>query len=282
LALAGIVPLLAEARDRRYSVLAFNVILLEYAEAIVAAAEAAGAPVILQISQNAVRYHGDRIEPLGLACLELARNAAIPVALHLDHATTRELCDRAAAIGFGSIMYDASALPEAVNIEQTAEVVRWAHRLGLAVEAEIGIVGGKDGRHEVLAPTAPDDAERFARLTGVDALAVQAGTSHAMVTRTAALDRGLIARLRESVPLPLVLHGSSGVPDEQLVAAARAGIAKINIGTRLNLAFSSAVRARLREDAAIVDPRIYLGSGRTGVRDAAASLIERLTVNLRG
>jgi fructose-bisphosphate aldolase class II len=271
--LTGLASLLVEARAGRYAIVAFNVITLEYGEAIVAAAEEVGSPVILQLSQNAIRYHGDRLQPLGLACLELARAASVPVAVHLDHATTLDLCERAAALGFGSVMFDASALPDEANVAQTTGVVHWAHEAGLAVEAEIGIVGGKDGRHEVMAATTPAEAHRFAELTGVDALAVQVGSSHAMVGQTSVLDLPLIGRLRASVPVPLVLHGSTGVSDEQLAAAARVGIAKINIGTRLNVAFTAAVRAALAADERVVDPRPYLAIGRAAVSRSAATLI---------
>jgi len=271
--LAGLRELLADAHAERYAVVAFNVILLEYAEAIVGAAEQAGSPVILQLSENVVRYHGDALEPLGLACLDLARRASVPVAVHLDHATTLLLCERAAAIGFGSVMFDGSALPDHENIARTTEVARWGHANGIAVEAEIGVIGGKDGSHKVDAPTTPAAASQFTDRTGVDALAVQVGSSHAMVTQAAQLDLDLIGRLRAAVPVPLVLHGSSGVSDEQLVAASRAGIAKINVGTRLNVAFSAALRGSLAADTAIVDPRRYLQVGRAAVQQAALSLI---------
>lgn len=272
----GMGRLLDRARAGGYGVAAFNVILLEYAELIVAAAEEVAAAVVLQVSQNAVRYHGNRLDPIAAACRSLAESATVPVALHLDHATTRELCQAAVDAGFGSLMYDASALPEADNVRETAAIVQWAHALGVAVEAEIGIVGGKDGRHDVSAQTEPEDAARFARATGVDALAVQVGTSHAMTDQTASLDLGRIARLRAAVPVPLVLHGSSGVPDDQLAAAVRAGLTKINVGTRLNVAFSTAVRSRLAADPRMVDPRPYLADGRDAVRGAAAGLLHTL------
>ena len=272
----GLSQLLGRARAGRYGVPAFNVIALEYAEAIVAAAEETAAPVILQVSENAIRYHGGRLEPIAAACRSLAEDASVPVALHLDHATTRALCLSALQAGFGSIMFDASALPDDENVRETAAVVAWAHATGLSVEAEIGIIGGKDGHHEASAPTEPEDAERFARATGVDALAVQVGTSHAMTEQTAALDLERIGRLRLAVPVPLVLHGSSGVPDAQLAAAVLAGLAKVNIGTRLNVAFTAAVRLRLSEQPSLVDPRPYLAEGRESVTAAAAGLLRTL------
>jgi fructose-bisphosphate aldolase class II len=250
---------------------AFNVILLEHAEAIVAGAEAAGAPVVLAVSENCVRYHGG-LGPLAAACASVARAAAVPVVLHLDHATSPELVAEAAAAGFGSMMFDASALPYERNVAATAEVTRWCHDRGLWAEAELGEIGGKDGVHSPTARTDPAAAAAYVAATGVDALAVAVGSSHAMLTRDAVLDLDLIAALRAALPVPLVLHGSSGVPDEGLAAAVRAGMTKINVATQLNKVFTAAVRARLAADAAVADPRRYIAAG----RDAIAAEVTRL------
>jgi fructose-bisphosphate aldolase class II len=250
---------------------AFNVIQLEHAEAIVWGARRADAPVILQISQNAVRYHG-AVRPIALAARAVAESAGVPVALHLDHATHRELVDEAVDLGVGSVMYDASALDYDANVRATAEVVRHCHERGVWVEAELGEIGGKDGVHAPGARTNPAEAAAYVADTGVDALAVAVGTSHAMLTRDAALDFRLIADLRAAVPVPLVLHGSSGVADADLSAAVTAGMTKINIATQLNKVFTAAVRERLAADPALVDTRRYLGVG----RDAVAAEVHRL------
>ncbi len=255
---------------------AFNVIQLEHAEGLVAGAEAARAPVILQISQNAVRYHG-ALAPIGLATLAVARAARAPVAVHLDHATDVELVHRAVELGFGSVMFDASTLPYDENVAATADVVAYCHARGGAVEAELGEVGGKDGVHAPGARTDPGQAAAFVAATGVDALAVAVGTSHAMLTRDATLDLDLIAALHAVVPVPLVLHGSSGVPDEQLTAAVQSGMTKINIATHLNNAFTTAVRRYLAEHPDVVDTRRYLAPG----RDAIAAETTRLLGVLR-
>ncbi|MEU6971099.1 class II fructose-bisphosphate aldolase [Kitasatospora aureofaciens] len=251
---------------------AFNVIQLEHAEAVVAGAEAAEAPVVLQISQNAVRYHGG-LTPIGSATLAVARAAAVPVAVHLDHASERPLVERALRLGFGSVMFDASALPYEENLRATAEVAALCHGAGVWVEAELGEVGGKDGVHAPGARTDPAQAAEFVGHTGVDALAVAVGSSHAMLTRTAALDLALIAALRAAVAVPLVLHGSSGVPEPTLAAAVVHGMTKINIATHLNKAFTGAVRDRLTADPALVDPRTYLAAGREAVAHEVARLL---------
>lgn len=256
---------------------AFNVIGIEHAEAIAAGAEAAGAPVILAMSQNCVRYHG-ALGPLARACAAIADSATVPVALHLDHATSPELVAEAAALGLGSVMYDASALPYEQNVEATAGMARWCHEREMWIEAELGEIGGKNGVHSPLARTDPGDAARYTAGTGVDALAVAVGSSHAMLTRDAVLDIGLIGRIRRAVTVPLVLHGSSGVPDQALADAVSAGMTKINIATQLNKVFTAAVRACLAADATLVDPRRYGAAG----RDAVSLEVARLLKVIRG
>ncbi|MFE6049366.1 ketose-bisphosphate aldolase [Kitasatospora sp. NPDC056446] len=251
---------------------AFNVIQLEHAQAIVAGAEAVGAPVILQISENAVRYH-DGLAPIGAATLTVARAAKVPVAVHLDHATSVELVYEAVKLGLTSVMFDASVLAYEENVRTTAEVVEHCHAAGVWVEAELGEVGGKDGVHAPGVRTDPAEAAAFVAATGVDALAVAVGTSHAMLTRDAALDFELIGRLREAVPVPLVLHGSSGVADEDLTAAVDAGMTKVNIATHLNQVFTTTVRRTLADDTGLVDTRRYLGPARTAVAVEVARLL---------
>jgi fructose-bisphosphate aldolase, class II len=251
---------------------AFNVIGIEHAEGIVAGAEAAGAPVVLAISQNCVAYHG-ALEPIAAAVLAIARAAAVPVAVHLDHVTGEDLVRAAAAAGLGSVMYDASALPYAGNVAATARVTRWCHDRGMWTEAELGEIGGKDGVHSARARTRPDEAAGYAAATGVDALAVAVGSSHAMLTRDAVLDLDLIARIHRAVPVPLVLHGSSGVPDDGLAAAVTAGMTKINIATQLNKAYTAAVRVSLAADPVLVDPRRYGAAGRDAIAGEVARLL---------
>jgi fructose-bisphosphate aldolase class II len=274
--LAGSGELVAGALARGGAAGAFNVVTLEHAEAIVAAAEDAGAGVILQVSENAVRFHGGRLRPLAAACRELALAADVPVALHLDHVTDSALAGEAGPAGFGSLMFDAGALPYAENVRATAAAASQAHAAGLWVEAELGYVGGKpdavQSAHAAGVRTDPDEAAAFVAATGVDALAVAVGSSHAMITQTARLDVELIARLRAAVPVPLVLHGSSGVPDDELRAAVAAGIAKVNVGTALGKAMTAATRAALA-DPALVDPRKYLVPARAAMTDAVAHVL---------
>ncbi|MER5641441.1 class II fructose-bisphosphate aldolase [Kitasatospora sp. NPDC002227] len=273
--LTGTGEIVARAADAARGVGAFNVIQLEHAQAIVAGARSAGTPVVLQLSENAVRYHGG-LTAIGRATLAVAEAAEVPVAVHLDHATSAELVHQAVELGFTSVMFDASVLDYADNVRATAEVVAHCHRAGVWVEAELGEVGGKDGVHAPGVRTDPAEAAAFVAATGVDALAVAVGTSHAMLTRDAALDFELIAALRAAVPVPLVLHGSSGVADQDLTTAVGRGMTKVNISTHLNGVFTTAARAALAADERLVDPRRYLGPARTATATEVARLLKVL------
>ncbi|MGW8952085.1 class II fructose-bisphosphate aldolase [Streptomyces sp. NPDC055709] len=270
--------LVAEAAAERRAVAAFNIITLEHAEAVIAGAETAGSPVVLQISENAVKYRYNRVRPLARAAVAAAEEAAVPVALHLDHVTSGQLLRQAADAGFSSVMYDAAHLSYAENLASTRSAADWAHANGLWIEAELGEVGGKDGApprdaHAPGARTEPGEARRFVEESGVDALAVAIGSSHAMTARTASLDHELLARLAGALDVPLVLHGSSGVPDGELSAAVSGGIAKVNIGTALNLAMTGAIREYLAANADAVDSRKYLSVGRRAMAETVTSLI---------
>src|SRR6266545_299912 len=272
---------------------AFNVVSLEHAEAVVAGAEAAGLPVVLQISHNCVRFHGGRLRPVARAAAAVAEGSTARVALHLDHVEDEALLHQAADAGFGSAMFDASGLPYARNVAATRAAAGWAHAHGLWLEAELGTAGGKSGStaggaaggaaggtaggvaggtaggtpgaHSPQARTDPAQALDFVTATGVDALAVAVGSTHAMTTRTAELDQDLIVRLHAAVPVPLVLHG----------------IAKVNIGTALNVAFTGAVRQRLAADPAVTDPRRYLAPARDAMAAAVARLLGVLALGDR-
>lgn len=252
---------------------AFNVVQLETAQTLVDAAAAAGRPVVLQVSQNAVRYHGGHLAPIGRATIEVARAAELAAVAHLDHADDVDLIREAVDLGFTSVMYDGSHLPFEENLATTIEVVEFCHAAGVTVEAELGEVGGKDGVHAPGVRTNPDDAAEFVAKTGVDLLAVAVGSSHAMTERSASLDLELIERMAATVPVPLVLHGSSGVSDEGMVAAIRAGMTKINVSTHLNVQFTAAVREFLAANPDAVDPRKYVAAGNAVVRTEVERLL---------
>ena len=252
---------------------AFNFVQLELAEAIVSGAERAGCGVVLQLSQNAVGFHRG-LAPAAVAAMRLAEAADAPVVVHLDHATDEALVDEALALGMPSVMFDGAHLDDDENVARTREVARRAHAAGAWIEAELGEVGGKGGAHTPGVRTDVDDAEAFVAATGVDALAVAVGSSHAMTSRDALLDDELIARLATRVPVPLVLHGSSGVSDRGIDSAISAGMRKINIGTHLNVVFTEAVRRTLDADPSMVDPRRYVAPARDEVAGEVARLLD--------
>jgi fructose-bisphosphate aldolase class II len=261
--------LLGRTAASKSAVAAFNVITIEHAEGIVAGAERAGLPVILQLSENAIRYHG-QAHAIAAATVEVARVSSVDVALHLDHITDVSLMRLAPELGYSSVMYDGSHHNFDTNRDLTRQAVHWGRDKGIWIEAELGEVGGKNGAHAPGVRTDPAEAAQFVEVTEVDALAVAVGSSHAMVTKTASLDQELIQRLHVAVPVPLVLHGSSGVPDASIAEAARNGMSKINIGTALNVAYTSAIRDWLAENPTAVDPRKYAAKARESVAETAA------------
>ena len=256
---------------------AFNVILLEHAESYVAAAETAGLPTILQISQNCVDYHGN-LKPIGVAAIALAENSTQPISVHLDHAEDEELVKAALDLGFDSVMFDGSKLSYDENVAASKRVTELCRKYGATIEVELGEVGGKDGVHAPGVRTKPAEARSFVEATGVDLLAVAVGTSHAMTTRDAKLDFDLIKEIAATVNVPLVLHGSSGVSDEDLKLAVKAGMKKINIATHLNHVFTDEVRSVLASDEKMVDPRKYIKSARGKVASETARLLNLLAL----
>ena len=275
MSLATTAGLVTSAAAQHRAVLAFNVIGIEHAQGIAAGAEDAGVPVLMQVSENTVRFHGS-LSPLVSACAHIARQSSIEIAVHLDHLQDPDLIaeaiSTAGALGVTSIMVDAAHLPYRDNVERTRLYVRQAHDAGLWAEAELGEIGGKDGAHSPGARTDPTEAAAFSTETEIDGLAVAVGSSHAMTTRDARLDIALISELAARVDVPLVLHGSSGVPGDQLGHAIGAGIRKINIGTALNIAYTAAVRRVLAAETTTVDPRPHLAAG----RDAVAATVSDL------
>lgn len=266
----------AKILGEQKAVLAVNVVTLEHAQAFVTASEKTGIGLVMQISQNAVRYQGS-LAPIGKAMLELADKAKTQISVHLDHATDRDLVKQAMELGFSSVMFDGSQLEVTENISQTKSVVAQASELGIWVEAEIGEIGGKDGVHAPGVKTSVADAFRFQNETGVHGLAIAVGSSHAMIEKDASLDLVRIVEIAEAVDVPLVLHGSSGVPEEQLVAAVAAGIRKINLSTELNKRFTQSIRHTLEKDAALVDPRKYLSPAREQLSDLVSHYLKLLS-----
>ncbi|BAF61019.1 MAG: class II fructose-1,6-bisphosphate aldolase [Pelotomaculum sp.] len=263
--------LLKEAETGGYAVGAFNCNNMEIVQAIVAAAEAENAPVIMQASQGAIRYAG--IDYIAAMARLAAGRARVPVALHLDHGTSFEQVVQCIRAGFTSVMIDGSRLPLAENVALTRRVVEVARAVGVSVEAELGKIGGAEDdiavseREAVL--TDPEEAGIFVRETGVDCLAVAVGTAHGRYRGVPKLDFPRLEKIRSAVQIPLVLHGSSGVPDEAVREAIRLGVRKVNIDTNIREAFVAAARRVLEADPGEIDPRKVLAPA----REAAVAVI---------
>lgn len=261
--------------EKHGHVIGLNVIELFHAESFIAAAEKSAKPLVLQISENAVRYHG-ALEPLAAAVLAMAKSSSAELSVHLDHATDRKLISEALRLGFSSIMFDGSTLDYINNVSATQEVVREAKEFGAWVEAELGEIGGKDGVHAPGVRTKPSEAKEFAEATGIHGLAVAVGSSHAMKEKSAVLDLGLIGEIAAEVSVPLVLHGSSGVSVEQIGQAVKAGIRKVNIATEFNVVLTQSIKDYFVENNSVVDPRKYIGAARVKMQELAQMYLERI------
>ena len=229
--LVNMKALLKDAQEKNYAVGSFSVANLEMIQGVVKAAEETKSPIILQIAE--VRLNHSPLKIIGPAMLAAAKNASVPVAVHLDHGTTLECNGEALRLGFTSVMFDGSHLSFEENIEKSKEVVSMAKPYGAAVEAEIGCVGGsEDGSVDIaMRCTSPDQAEIFAERTGVDALAIAIGNAHGFYKEAPQLRFDILESVRDRVSIPLVLHGGTGISEEDFIRCHQSGIKKINIAT---------------------------------------------------
>lgn len=267
--------LLEKALSERFAIGAFNANNMEMIQAIVEAAEEERSPVILQVSQGAIKYAGLEF---AAEMVKIASGAAtVPVVLHLDHGTDFAQNIRCLRAGFTSLMYDGSKDPFEKNVEICRRIADIAHAVGVPVEGEIGRIGGTEEHitvSEVEATlTEPDECLHFIELTGIDSVAVAVGTVHRMLSREAKLDFDRITRIREMVGIPLVLHGASGVPDDGVKEAVERGICKINIATELNKSFVKAMGEAMKAMPEEVDPRKFLGPGKEAVKETVREKI---------
>ena len=278
--LQNVLPWIQQAHQLGYAIAAFNTNTMEQMQAIVLGAQAENAPVIIQVSHRALQYVGSGSEIRGLQYMAaLGKMAAasvdVPVSLHLDHANENEVL-QAIALGFTSVMFDGDYLPFAENIATTKRLCAIAHDAGVCMEAEIGEVPKPDGAAydpNEIALTTPDEAETFVQATGIDILAIALGSVHGLKDKSVSLDLARLQAIRARVETPLVLHGSSGVNNEDIAEGIKYGLAKINIATQLSKAFTGAVREVLAADGELVDPRKYLGPGRAAQVEAVRERI---------
>ena len=267
--LQNVYPWILRAQREGWAVGAFNANTLEQVQAVVLAAQAETAPAIIQVSHRALTYIGNGNEILGLKYIAAigkiaAESVTAPLALHLDHGTESEVL-QAIALGFTSVMFDGDGLSFDENISITKRLCETAHSVGVCMEAEVGEVPKPDGKEydeAAIELTQPDEAVQFAEATGIDTLAVALGSVHGLKTKTISLDLDRLAAIRDRVSIPLVLHGSSGVSDQDIKKGVAMGLCKVNVATQLSQAFTGAIREVLNKDGELVDPRKYLVAGR--------------------
>ena len=275
MALVNSKAMLLDAQEKGYAIAAFNVENMEMLKAVVQAAEELSAPVILQTTPSTIKY-GDSNTYAALALVE-ASKASVPICMHLDHGTSYELALKCIEAGYSSVMIDGSPLPFNENVELTKKTIATAHALGISVEAELGKVGGKEDDHEAKADgnTKVDEALEFVTLTGVDSLAIAIGTAHGFYDREPILDYERISDIRAVVDVPLVLHGSSGLKDEEIQECIKRGMCKINFATELRAAYTQAVKDLLNNKPETYDPKDL---GRVGMKAVTELAKKRIII----
>lgn len=265
--------MLLKAQKENYAVGAFNVENMEMVQAVLAAAEELQAPVIMQTTPSTVKYAG--LDFYYANVKAAAERASVPVAIHLDHGSSFELAMQALRTGYTSIMIDGSHSVFEENIVVSKRVVDSCAPSDIPVEAELGKVGGKeddlDGGDGIY--TDPEEAKQFVEKTGVDSLAVAIGTAHGVYKGEPKLDIDRLSEIRQVVDIPLVLHGTSGVPDETVEKCIERGICKVNYATDLRIAFSKGVKEVLDKNPDTIDPKKYSSLGREYVKEYVKSKI---------
>ena len=268
--------MLLKAQKEGYAVGAFNAENMEMVQAVIAAGEELKAPVIIQTTPGTLDYAS--VELFSAMIKAEAEKASIPVALHLDHGSSFELAAKAIKAGYTSIMIDGSKKKFDENVAISSEVVKMAHAMGIPVEAELGTVGGKEDNHSVSenekSYTDPAEAEEFAKLTQVDFLAVGIGNAHGFYKGTPQLKFDILEETKKRVTIPIVLHGASGIPDEDIKKATGLGICKVNFATELRDAYSKGMKEYLAANPDVFDPKKYGAAGRESVKKLVMHKIE--------
>ena len=269
--------ILLDAQKNKYAVGAFNVENMEMVLAVVSAAEETRSPIIMQTTPGTLKFAGADMYFANIKAA--AQKASVPVACHLDHGNTFALAVQAFHAGYTSIMIDGSKLPLEENIALTKSVVDVCHAANIPVEAELGRVGGKeddlDNTHTVNPYTDPDEAAEFVERTGCDFLAVGIGTAHGVYKGTPQVNFDVLGKIRELVSIPLVLHGTSGVPDDQVIQCVSMGMCKVNYATDLRIAYTRGVKEYLAGNPSAFDPKKY---GAFGIDEVKRYVVGRMKV----
>ena len=275
MALVSATEMLEKAHAGHYAVGAFNINNLEWTKAILQAAQETNSPVILGVSEGAAKYMGGFNAITGMVKgLMQDLNISIPVCLHVDHGSSKETCIKAIDAGFTSVMIDASRHELEENIKITKEVVEYANERGVSVEAEVGHIGGTEDNITSSATNATlEDCLTLYENTGIDSLAPALGSVHGFYKGEPNLDFETMKTINENLPIPLVLHGGTGIPDDKIKKAISCGISKININTDLQSVWSKAVRKFLEENKEVYDPRKIIGSGEQAIKTRIEEIV---------
>lgn len=268
--------MLNDAKQKSYAVPQFNINNLEWTKYVLEACRDLNIPVILGVSEGAAKYMGG-YNVVSAMVSELVKSLGVktPVCIHLDHGTSKESCIKAIDAGFTSVMIDASRHELNENIRITKEVVEYAHSKGVSVEAEVGHIGGTEDNITATSSNATlEDCKILYENTGIDSLAPALGSVHGFYKGEPNLDFETMQIINENLPIPLVLHGGTGIPADKIEEAIRCGISKININTDLQVAWSNAVREKLENDKCVYDPRKIIGAGEKAMKKRISELVE--------
>ena len=267
--------MLKKAKEEHYAVPHFNINNLEWTKFILEECNELNVPVILGVSEGAVKYMGSYLVVADMVkALVKSLNIKIPVCLHLDHGSSLESCISAIDAGFSSVMIDGSSLPLEENIKITKEVVSYAHERGISVEAEVGHIGTtEDNMTKEETNATLEDCQILYENTDIDALAAALGSVHGFYKKEANLDFETMELINKSLPVPLVLHGGTGIPDDKIRMAISKGISKININTELQSVWSKAVRKYLLENDDVYDPRKIIASGEAAMKERISEIV---------
>lgn len=274
--------MLNKAKEGHYAVPQFNINNLEWTKYILEECKELNVPVILGVSEGAAKYMGG-FNVVAAMVRELATslNVETPVCIHLDHGTTKEACFKAIDAGFTSVMIDASKHELDENIRITKEVVDYAHSKGVSVEAEVGHIGGTEDNITATSSNATlEDCQVLYENTNIDSLAPALGSVHGFYKGEPNLDFETMRNINESLPIPLVLHGGTGIPEDKIAKAISCGISKININTDLQAVWSNAVREKLNSDKEVYDPRKVIGSGEQAMKQRIKELVTLFNTRL--
>lgn len=280
--LVNFIDIMQKAKENHYAIPQFNINNLEWAKYILEECEELQVPVILGVSEGAAKYMGGNDVVVGMIKgLMKDLNITIPVVLHLDHGSSFETCKKAIDAGYTSVMIDASKYELDENIRITKEVVDYAHERGISVEAEVGhIAGTEDGVTAEELHATLEECKAIYEGTGIDSLAPALGSVHGIYKGEPNLNFERMKQVNEMLPIPLVLHGASGIPADKIEKAIACGTSKINVNTEFQMVWTAAVRKKLEEDKEVYDPRKVIGAGEQAIKDKAKELVELFKTRL--